>query len=348
MASIYRRKSGIYYVKFKQGGRWHYRSLSTKNRRQADKEKTEIERRLAARVETSAPRKDITFAALKIRYLEWAAGHRRPQTIESRERALERFPLLTGVETVARVQPDHVEAFKRRYLEGAEPLRKAVGPRTVNEALGALRAVVNRAQRQKWYTGPNPFAQVEMLPEPKRRPAWLAKEQIESVLEAAELHGRNAHLFFAQCLYAGMRKDEALNARWEWYDLGKGLIHIAEGHGWTPKTGNRTLPLHSRLREILREYGPPANGQGYLIAPEKAWGKNRYRFEIRRTFDAVAVAAGLSELTPHVLRHTFASQLAMAGVSLWKISQFLGHTTMRTTQIYAHLRPEGDEDIERF
>jgi site-specific recombinase XerD len=38
----------------------------------------------------------------------------------------------------------------------------------------------------------------------------------------------------------------------------------------------------------------------------------------------------------------------MAGVSLWKISQFLGHTTVRTTQIYAHLRPEDDEDIERF
>lgn len=296
----------------------------------------------------AAPKKDITFAALKARYLEWAASQRRPQTIESRERALDRFPLLTGIETVVRVQPDHVETFKRKYLEGAEPLQKPVGPRTVNEALGALRSVVYRAQRQKWYTGPNPFANVEMLPEPQRRPAWLTKEQIDTVLATAELHSRNAHLFFAQCLYAGMRKDEAINARWEWYDLDKGLIHVVEGHGWTPKTGNRTLPLHSRLREILGQYGPPADGQGYLVAPEKAWAKNRYRFEIRKTFDAVTAAVETEGLTPHVLRHTFASQLAMAGVSLWKISQFLGHSTLRTTQIYAHLRPEGDEDIERF
>ncbi len=347
MASIYKRKNGVYYVKFKQGGLWRYRSLHTRNRRQADKELAEIENRLRAQP-TATPRKDITFAALKKRYVDWATTQRRPQTIESRERALERFPLLTGIETVARVQPDHVETFKRKYLEGAEPLRKAVGPRTVNEALGALRAVVYRAQRQKWYTGPNPFAQVEMLPEPKRRPAWLTKEQIEAVLEAAELHGRNAHLFFAQGIYAGFRKDEALNARWEWYDFEAGLVHVQEGFGWKPKTGNRTLPLHSKLRAILGLYGPPKDGKGYLIAPEKGWGKNRYRFEIRKTFDAVATAAKVDGLTPHVLRHTFASQLAMAGVSLWKISQFLGHTTLRTTQIYAHLRPEGDEDIDRF
>ena len=348
MASVYKRKNGTYYIKFKQGGRWRYRSLKTKNRRQADKEKTEIESRLVAQAETSVPQKDITFAALKKRYVDWAATQRRPQTIDSRERALERFPLLTGVETVAWVEPDHIEKFKKRLLQGAEPLKKPVGARTVNEALGALRAVVYRAQKQKWYVGPNPFAQVEMLPEPKRRPAWLTKEQIEAVLEAAELHSRNAHLFFAQRLYAGLRKDEALNARWEWYDFQAGLVHVQEGFGWKPKTGNRTLPLHSKLRSILGLYGPPKDGKGYLIAPEKEWGKNRYRFEIRKTFDAVASTVEVDGLTPHVLRHTFASQLAMAGVSLWKISQFLGHSTMRTTQIYAHLRPEGDEDIDRF
>lgn len=347
MASIYKRANGVYYCKFRQHGKWHYRSLRTRNRRQAEKELAEIETRLRSQP-APTPQKNITFAKLRTLYMEWAAGHRRPQTIDSRGRALERFPVLAGVATVGAVQPSHVETFKRKYLEGAEPLNRAVGPRTVNEALGALRAVVYRAQRQKWYTGPNPFAHVEMLPEPKRRPAWLTKEQIEAVLDAAELHSRNAHLFFAQCLYAGMRKDEAINARWEWYDLDKGLIHIAEGHGWKPKTGNRTLPLHSRLHEILTLYGPPQSGQGYLVAPEKGVGTYRYRFDIRKTFAAVAAAAKVEGMTPHVLRHTFASWLAMAGVSLWKISQFLGHTTMSTTQIYAHLRPEGDEDIERF
>lgn len=301
MASVYKRKNGVYYVKFRQNGRWHYRSLKTKNRRQADKEKAELEKRLAAQAKTTAPQKNITFAALTKRYMDWAAAQRRPQTIESRKRALERFPLLTGVESLAKVEPDHIEAFKQKYLKGAEPLAKAVGPRTVNEALGALRSVVYRAQRQKWYTGPNPFAQVEMLPEPKRRPDWLTKDQIEAVIEKAELHGPNAHLFFAQCLYAGMRKDEAINARWEWYDFEAGLVHIQEGYGWKTKTGNRTLPLHSKLRAILLEYGPSPAGTGYVVAPGKGHGKNRYRFDIRKTFAAVAGAAKIEGLTPHVL-----------------------------------------------
>ncbi|MEA3365835.1 MAG: hypothetical protein U9Q79_09375, partial [Candidatus Hydrogenedentes bacterium] len=243
MACIYQRRNGVYYVKFRQNGRWHYRSLKTKNRRQADKEKAELEKRIAVQAKATTPQKNITFAALRKRYMNWAATQRRPQTIESRKRALERFPILTGAESLAKVEPDHIEKFKKKYLEGAEPLKKPVGPRTVNEALGALRSVVYRAQRQKWYTGPNPFAQAEMLPEPKRRPDWLTKDQIETVIEMAELHSPNAHLFFAQCLYAGMRKDEAINARWEWYDFEAGLIHIQEGHGWKAKTGNRTLPL---------------------------------------------------------------------------------------------------------
>jgi integrase len=196
MASIYRRANGVYYVKFRQNGRWHYRSLKTKNRRQADKEKAELEKRLAAQAKTTAPQKNITFSALTKRYLDWAATQRRPD--------------------------------------------------------------------------------------------WLTKDQIETVIEKAELHGPNAHLFFAQCLYAGMRKDEAINARWEWYDFEAGLIHIQEGHGWKAKTGNRSLPLHSKLRAILLEYGPPATGTGYVIAPDKDWGKNRYRFDIRKTFAAVA------------------------------------------------------------
>ena len=58
-------------------------------------------------------------------------------------------------------------------------------------------------------------------------------------------------------------------------------------------------------------------------------------------------AAGVEWCTPHSLRHTFASQLAIKGVSLYKISKWLGHADFKTTQIYAHLQAH-DEDINRF
>lgn len=48
-------------------------------------------------------------------------------------------------------------------------------------------------------------------------------------------------------------------------------------------------------------------------------------------------------VTPHIMRHTFASQLAKAGVSLYKIQQWLGHSDPKTTMIYAHLQAQDDE-----
>ena len=94
--------------------------------------------------------------------------------------------------------------------------------------------------------------------------------------------------------------------------------------------------------------GPHAQKEGYLLLPEKELeGKNRYRYEFKLAFKSVCKEAGVPWVTPHVLRHTFASQLAMAGVSLYKISQWLGHSDFKTTQIYAHLQAS-DDDIDRL
>jgi len=52
-------------------------------------------------------------------------------------------------------------------------------------------------------------------------------------------------------------------------------------------------------------------------------------------------------VTTHKLRHTFASQLAIGGVSIYKIKQWMGHSDIKTTEVYAHLSPE-DDDINAF
>ena len=57
--------------------------------------------------------------------------------------------------------------------------------------------------------------------------------------------------------------------------------------------------------------------------------------------------AGIENCNLHSLRHTFASQLVMAGVSIYKVSRWLGHSDVKTTMIYAHLAPQ-DADINRI
>ena len=70
------------------------------------------------------------------------------------------------------------------------------------------------------------------------------------------------------------------------------------------------------------------------------------RDDFKKRFKAITEDAEI-ECTIHELRHTFASQLAIAGVSIYKISKWLGHASIKTTEIYAHLTPN-DDDIGRF
>ncbi|HDD24105.1 MAG TPA: hypothetical protein ENF52_01555 [Chloroflexi bacterium] len=80
-----------------------------------------------------------------------------------------------------------------------------------------------------------------------------------------------------------------------------------------------------------------------MFFPDRTTYEGFYRYDFKKGFAAVCKEAGLDWVTPHTLRHTFASQLAIAGVSLYKISKWLGHSNFSTTQIYAHLQASDEE-----
>ena len=76
-------------------------------------------------------------------------------------------------------------------------------------------------------------------------------------------------------LYAGLRKTEIVNARWEWFDFDRKVLHVQCSDTFQTKSRrNRRIPLHSRLAGALR---PFANAAGYLIAPERPPAKNGQR-----------------------------------------------------------------------
>jgi integrase len=100
------------------------------------------------------------------------------------------------------------------------------------------------------------------------------------------------------------------------------------------------------LLDLLRKH---ARAAGFVVSPKvQGYAGKRYRYNPSRLFHRVRAAAGLDKkITPHVLRHTFASIAAQAGVSLYKIGSWLGHTMAEVTEIYAHLA-QYDKDIERL
>jgi integrase len=109
----------------------------------------------------------------------------------------------------------------------------------------------------------------------------------------------------------------------------------------------RHVPICDELADLLLPFHA---GQGLVLRPDKPYevGK-RYRWDFRGEFEACCLQAGLDLIvvTPHVLRHTFASTAAQQGVSLYKIAAWMGHSQSDVTELYAHLAAY-DDDINRL
>lgn len=338
MASIYCRDN-VYYVKFYEHGHRIRRSLNTSNRREALKFKEQIERELAAGT-YNVNQTDTIVDVFWEEYLNWASLHKRKSTVELERILWTQFIEFCRPAKLGDVTPRDVERFKaRRAKDGLKP-------RSINNSLRHLQAIYGHASKLGFYSGSNPFHGISRIKIQRNPPIFLKKEEIDEILERAASHGCDIYFVFALGIYAGLRKNEIVNARWEWFDFTRKLITLSAHDGFELKdSDSRTVPLHDRLAEILL---PHRQKEGFLLVAEKTiTGKNRYRYEFKRIFSSVLKDAGLEWVTPHTLRHTFASQLAMAGVSLYKISKWLGHSDVKTTQIYAHLQTH-DEDINRF
>ena len=153
--------------------------------------------------------------------------------------------------------------------------------------------------------------------------------------------------FILHCgFFAGLRKNEIIQARPDWFDLKAGVLHVLKTETFCPKSKKeRTIPLCKEFREFLAHYGLRSP---FMLRPEvKQSELGRYRSVFTSQFARYvsSVDASLSWVTPHVMRHTFGSLLAIRNCSIYKIAKWLGDELGTTQKHYAHLLPV-DDDIE--
>jgi integrase len=141
-------------------------------------------------------------------------------------------------------------------------------------------------------------------------------------------------------LFAGLRSGEALALRWVDVDFTQKVLYISPRDDWRPKSGKgRVIPVPKDLGAFL--------GERRRLIPEAVLvveGETFTPYMVKRRLKSVVIDAGLptegeAAITAHVLRHTYASHLVMKGVPLYTVSALLGHSTVKTTEIYAHLAP---------
>jgi integrase len=178
-----------------------------------------------------------------------------------------------------------------------------------------------------------------MLKEPEGRVRWISREEAARLLEAAKA-SRSPYLadLVILALNTGMRREEMLGLEWCRVDLQAGLIHLEAQH--TKAGKRRSVPLNRAAREAIlararfRAKHCPASPWVFC----KMDGERIH--EARKGFLAACAKVGIVDFCFHDLRHTCAAWLVSAGVPLTDVRDLLGHSTVSTTERYAHLAPE--------
>lgn len=227
--------------------------------------------------------------------------------------------------------------FGQRKVAAVTPadcdeLHRLVGrdrPVRANRVIEVLRKAMNLAMRWGWRDD-NPASGIHRNHE-ERRDRYLTGAELARLSLALIEHRRKASVNAIRLmLLTGCRRNEALSATWEQFDLDAGVWTKPSAH--TKQRKAHRVPLSSAAVELLRALQPAANSAWVFPGRD-----GKPLTDVKRTWEAVRDAAGLDGVRLHDLRHTYASILASEGLSLPVIGALLGHTQPQTTARYAHL-----------
>jgi site-specific recombinase XerD len=227
------------------------------------------------------------------------------------------------------VTPTDLREYKA-YLRTVEQKQAA----TINRRLAALRRFF------AWAKGMGlvedlPTAQVKGLPAAPRTPKALAKREVDRLIREAERHGNKRNLALLLTLrHTGLRVGELCHLRLGDIAISerKGEVLVRAGKG----NKDRTVPLNNDVRRALVAYLAvrPTVAHDYLFVGQR--GAPLQPQGVQEVVAKYARRAGLPEVTPHVLRHTFAKHVLDAGEDLATVQRLLGHERLETTAIYTH------------
>ena len=236
-----------------------------------------------------------------------------------------------GKRPIDKITTADIAALKGRFADKS--------PKTVNNIL----TVLSRALRcaVEWGTLPAMPCRIGFFKAPAPTMAWYEVHDYQRLVDAAAK--RQVLVLVLLAGDAGLRRGEIRALRWTDLDLPRGIVHVRRGL-WrteeaTPKGGRaRDVPMTPALSAALQAYRH-LRGDRVLYSDAGREVSNR---TVRNWLAGAQRRAGLeSSGAIHILRHTFCSHLAAAGVPARAIQELAGHADLSTTMRYMHLSPAG-------
>jgi integrase/recombinase XerD len=279
-------------------------------------------------------------------YLQFERGLS-PRTLDAYGRDLQRlvdYSGRLGVDNVAKITPAQLREFVYDLKD------QGLQATSIRRTLSALRTYFGFLVAESHVIA-DPTEQVEMPKTWRRLPGVLSRDDVERILEAPEIGDRlywrdKALLEFAYA--SGVRVSELASLKVRDVDLVEGVATVF-GKG----SKERMVPIGRSAQRALdiyiRESRPvliKTQGQGVVFV--NAQGRPLTRMGIWKILRKHVKRAGVKKrVTPHTLRHCFATHLLEGGADLAAVQEMLGHADISTTQIYTHVDREYLRDVHK-
>ena len=247
-----------------------------------------------------------------------------PNTVRSYVHAVEDFARYFR-RPPEQLGPDHVRDYQVHLFRD-----RKLSPRTIEGRTAALRFLFVKTLRRAYLPDAIPFPKQH-----KRLPTVLSQEEVARLIDST---GNLMHRAMVMTLYAtGVRRAELCRLKVADIDSGRMVLHIRQGKGGR----DRDVPLSPKLLDTLRQYWRWMKPSTYLFPGME----NNWRADVPVTTKVAwiavteaAKAAGITKrVSPHTLRHSFATHLLEAGADLRTIQLLLGHAKLADTTVYLHL-----------
>ena len=234
---------------------------------------------------------------------------------------------------------DLLETDLYEFLKFELSLGKSVS--TALRRLSSTRSFYLFLKKEGHYTGNIP--DIETPKKPKHLPNCLSEEEIDRLLEAPDMESPSGirDRAMLETMYAsGLRVSELLNLKKGQVNLSKGIITVF-GKG----AKERKVPIADYAIDFIKKYISEVRnksehkGSEYLFLNRSGEPLSRIYFfkQVRKYAEMTGIDMTIS---PHTLRHSFATHLLNHGAQLRMVQGMLGHTNIATTQIYTHVSSE--------
>jgi integrase/recombinase XerD len=223
------------------------------------------------------------------------------------------------------------EDLRRFQLHMAQ---QQISPWSINAAIAALRFFFTVTLER-----PDLVRLLRIVNEPRRAPVVLSQEEVARLLEAAP--GLKYKAALSVAYGAGLRVSEVANLKVSDIDSRRMTLRVEQGKGQR----DRYVMLSPQLLDLLRDWWRAARPQVWLFPGQNPINPITPR-QLNRAVTAAKTLAGISKrVSPHTLRHSFATHLLEQGVDIRVIQVLLGHAKLETTALYTRVAVNTIRDV---